>query len=70
MTIPLKKFDCTVDPAETAGIIESRLDGDQQRSWRVLSGNIGEDLRYAIVWDGTDKSIAIRDPEIAGLSRW
>ncbi|MGE4619249.1 MAG: 4'-phosphopantetheinyl transferase superfamily protein [Planctomycetota bacterium] len=70
MTIPLKSFDCEVDPAESAGIINSRIDADRQRNWRVLSGNIGVDLRYAIVWDGVEKSIVIRNPETVGLSRW
>ncbi len=70
MTIPLKDFDCSVDPAVGSGTIRSRIDGDATKSWRFIASDLGQDLRFAIVWDGEEKVIFERNPEDAGLSRW
>ncbi|MEE2882316.1 MAG: 4'-phosphopantetheinyl transferase superfamily protein [Planctomycetota bacterium] len=70
MTIPLKDFDCRIDPCDEVGLIQSRISGDADRTWRMVAGNMGEDLRYSIVWDGAEKSVRSRDPEEAGLNRW
>lgn len=70
LTIPLQDFDCLVDPSAQQGLIRSRIEGDTERTWRVVGGETGENLRYAMVWDGAEKSVRHRDPEEAGLSRW
>ncbi|MDE0959574.1 MAG: 4'-phosphopantetheinyl transferase superfamily protein [Planctomycetota bacterium] len=70
MTIPLRKFDCQVNPAKGGDLLDSRIEGDHPALWSIIAGERTSMVRYAITYAGVDHQMVDVDPQLVGLSRW